>query len=70
MSKKLEKLLKQQETLAAEIKAAELAARNTNRIERLDVKLIRKHKVLFLSDPAAVEKALDDAITAVAVSFK
>lgn len=70
MSKELQKLHKQQEQLAAKVKAAEQAARNKNRVERLAVKLVSKHQVLFLSDPAAVEKALDDAITAVAVSFK
>lgn len=70
MSKKLEKLKKQQEDLEAQIRAEELAIKNKNRLERMCVRLVSKHASLMLSNPAEVEKALDDAIAEVAIQFE
>lgn len=66
----LEKLLKQKEALEAQIIKAEQAAKNKNRVERLVVKLVSKHQGLFTCDLAALEKNLDEAISAVAEKLK
>jgi len=70
MSKKLEKLKKQQEELEAQIRAEEMALKNKNRIERLVARLVGKHVSLMTSNPSEVEKALDDAIAEVAIQFE
>ena len=57
----LKKLLKQQEALAEQIKQAEQVEKNRNRVERIALKTIGKHKALFSAEPAALEKALDAA---------
>lgn len=70
MSKKLEKLKQQQEALEAQIRAEELAIKNKNRIERMVARMVGKHVSLMTANPAEVEKALDDAIAEVAISFE
>ena len=52
MSKKLEKLKKQQEELEAQIRAEEMALKNKNRIERIVARLVGKHVSLMTSNPS------------------
>lgn len=60
---KIEKLLKQKAEIEARIAAAEVEARNKNRVERFVVREVGKHASFFSADPSTVEKVLADAIT-------
>ena len=67
---KLERLLKQKAQLEEQIKHAEIAAKNRNRVERLVIRLLNKHPDLFLCDPVALEKNLDESFADVAGNLK
>ncbi len=66
----IEKLLKQKAAIDTKIREAELVAKNKNRVETLVVKTLAKYPTLFLSNPTALQKSLDDALKGIASSLK
>ena len=66
----IEKLLKQKAAIDTKIREAELVAKNKNRVETLVVKTLAKYPALFLSNPTALQKSLDDALKGIASSLK
>ena len=65
----IEKLQKQKAAIEAQIKQAEQVEKHRVRVERMVIKLINKHPILFTSDATVVEAKLGEAIAAVAAGL-
>lgn len=69
MSRKLEKLKKQQAELSAQIKVEEDVLKKRAKLEKMVARLCAKHPILFSADQAKVEQMVDDALAEVAVQL-